>query len=78
MAVLDRVQALIVEQLGIPQADVTPAARLVEDLQADAVHRTEILMAVEEEFGFEFPSDDVRVVTVQDIVDYVLRLAGSG
>ena len=77
MAIVDRVKALVVEGLGVDADEVNPEARLADDLGADPMDRTELFMACEEEFGFELPDVDAEgIVTVQDLINCVLRYAG--
>jgi acyl carrier protein len=68
----DKVTRILVEQLGIDDAEVTPEASIVDDLGADSLDTIEIVMACEEEFGIEIPDEDAeKVKRVQDIVAYV-------
>ena len=49
----ERVRALIVEQLGVEESQVTPSASFVDDLNADSLDLVELIMSMEEEFGSE-------------------------
>ena len=51
--IFDKVKTIIVEQLGINEAEVTPEASFVEDLGADSLDVVELIMALEEEFDLE-------------------------
>ena len=51
----ERVKAIIVEQLGVEENDVAPAAKFIEDLGADSLDTVELVMAFEEEFDIEIP-----------------------
>jgi acyl carrier protein len=67
-----KVKQILVEQLGIDEAEATPEASIVDDLGADSLDTVEIVMACEEEFGIEIPDADAEKVTrVSDIVTYV-------
>jgi acyl carrier protein len=67
-----KVKQILVEQLGIDEAEATPEASIVDDLGADSLDTIEIVMACEEEFGIEIPDADAEKVTrVSDIVTYV-------
>lgn len=69
-----RVKRIIAEQLGIDLSNVTNKMSIVGDLEADSLDVVEITMAIEDEFFFEIPDDDVeRIVTVQQVIDYVAR-----
>jgi acyl carrier protein len=74
----DRVKQIIVEQLGVEPADVTPASSFVDDLGADSLDRVELIMALEETFGIEIPDEAAeKISTVQDAVDYIQKNAKS-
>ena len=62
------VQDIIIEQLGVKRDQVTPEARLTEDLNADSLDKVEIAMKVDEYFGVSLPDDALeRVNTVGDL-----------
>jgi acyl carrier protein len=67
-----RVKDIIVEQLGVKPDQVTPEAKLIEDLGADSLDAVELVMALEEEFGIEVPDEQAeKLQTVGDIVKYI-------
>jgi acyl carrier protein len=71
-AVEDRVKQIIVEQLGVDEAEVTPNASFVDDLGADSLDTVELVMAFEEAFEIEIPDEDAeKIRTVKDAVDYI-------
>ena len=68
----ERVQKIIVEQLGVKPEDVKPAASFVEDLGADSLDTVELVMALEEEFETEIPDEEAeKITTVQLAIDYI-------
>lgn len=68
----ERVKEIIVEQLGVNADQVTPEAKLLEDLGADSLDAVELVMAIEEEFGIEVPDDEAEKLTnMARIVAYV-------
>ena len=68
----ERVQKIIVEQLGVKAEDVKPEASFVEDLGADSLDTVELVMALEEEFETEIPDEEAeKISTVQAAIDYV-------
>lgn len=75
--VFERVRAIVVEQLGVEEDEVVPAASFVDDLNADSLDLVELIMSLEEEFstdanGLEIPDEDAeKIATVQDAVDYL-------
>jgi acyl carrier protein len=77
---------LLVQQFDLKPAEVTADAHIINDLGADSLDAVEIIMAVEERFGIEFPDDDaaflfepseVRRGTVQALIDYVTEHGGT-
>lgn len=68
----ERVRALIIEQLGADEADVTRGAKFREDLEADSLDLVELIMAFEEKFGGEISDEDAqRITSVGEAVDYI-------
>jgi len=67
-----RVKEIIVEQLGVNEDQVTPEAKLLEDLGADSLDAVELVMAIEEEFGIEVPDDEAEgLLSLGHIVAYI-------
>jgi acyl carrier protein len=72
MASEERVKQIIVEQLGVDEAEVTPNASFVDDLGADSLDTVELVMAFEEAFEIEIPDEDAeKIRTVQDAITYI-------
>ena len=68
----ERVKQIIVEQLGVDEAEVTPSASFVDDLGADSLDTVELVMAFEEAFEIEIPDEDAeKIRTVQDALNYI-------
>ncbi|MDX1386685.1 MAG: acyl carrier protein [bacterium] len=74
MSAEKKIIQIIAEQLGINGDEVISDAALIEDMGADSLDIVELVMAMEEEFGMEIPDEDAeKIVTVQDIIDYVKK-----
>jgi acyl carrier protein len=72
MALVDEVKKIIVEQLGVNEAQVVPTAKFVEDLGADSLDQVELIMAFEEKFGLEIPDAEAeKLVTVGAAIEYL-------
>lgn len=68
----NKVQEIIVENLGVNPNEVKPESKLIEDLEADSLDAVELSMALEDEFEMEVDDDTfAKLVTVQDIVNYI-------
>ena len=78
--VFERVSKIIVDQLGVDDEQVVPAASFVDDLNADSLDLVELIMSLEEEFSkdgkpLEISDEDAeKIVTVQDAIDYLKDL----
>jgi len=71
-AVEDKVKKIIIDQLGVDEAEVTPEAKFIDDLGADSLDTVELVMALEEEFGLEIPDEDAeKIATVRDAINYI-------
>lgn len=69
---LERVKEIIKEQLNIEDAEITEATRFKEDLEADSLDLFELVMAFEEEYGVEIPSEDLeKITTVGSVIEYM-------
>ena len=75
--VFDRIKKIVVDQLGVDEAEVVPSASFVDDLGADSLDLVELIMALEEEFSesgkkVEIPDEDAeKIATIQDAIDYI-------
>jgi acyl carrier protein len=72
MSVEQKVKQIIVEQLGVDEAQVDPTASFVDDLGADSLDIVELVMAFEEAFDLDIPDEDAeKIATVKNAVDYI-------
>ena len=78
--IFERIKAIVVEQLGVDEADVVSTASFVEDLGADSLDLVELIMSLEETFSnttrkIEIPDEDAeKIATIQDAIDYLKEL----
>lgn len=69
---LERVKEIIEEQLNLDGVEITEETRFKEDLEADSLDLFELVMAFEEEYGVEIPSEDLEgITTVGSIIEYM-------
>ena len=69
---LERVKEIIEEQLNLDGIEITEETRFKEDLEADSLDLFELVMAFEEEYGVEIPSEDLEgITTVGSIIEYM-------
>lgn len=72
MKLFDRVKAIIVEQLGVEEEEVTMESSFVDDLGADSLDIVELVMALEEAFDLEIPDEEAeKIRTVGEAVGYI-------
>ena len=72
--ITQKVKEIVVEKLGLNEAEVVNTARFQEDLNADSLDVVELIMGLEEEFEISIPDEDVvEVRSVQDAIDYITR-----
>lgn len=72
MSTFDKVKNIVVEQLGVSEADVQIDSTFIDELGADSLDIVELIMAFEEEFEIEIPDDAAeKIKTVRDAVDYI-------
>ncbi|NLW07008.1 MAG: acyl carrier protein [Clostridia bacterium] len=71
MDVLAKIKAIVSEQLGVEEDEITPETSF-EDLNADSLDIVELIMALEEEFDLEIPDEDAeKLTTVGAAVAYI-------
>ena len=74
MSLEQEVIDIVVEQLGVDAKDVAPEKSFVEDLNADSLDLTELIMTFEERYSFEISEEDAeKLKTVGDVIDYITK-----
>ena len=69
---LEKMKEIIADQLGVSEDEVTLEASFKEDLDADSLDLFELVMALEEEYDVEIPSDDLAELnTVGEVINYL-------
>lgn len=70
--VLEKIKAILSEQLDIDENNINADSLIVEDLGADSLDAIDIVMSVEDEFGIEVPDEIVeKMESVNDIIIFV-------
>ena len=68
----EQIKKIVAENLNVEEENITPKSSFKEDLKADSLDLFEMVMALEEEFDMEIPSEDLeQLETVQDVVNYI-------
>ena len=69
---MDRIKRIIVERLGVDEAEVTMEASFKDDLGADSLDVVELVMELEDEFDMEISDEDAeKITTVGEVVEYI-------
>lgn len=69
---LEKLKEIIADQLNVDADSITEESRFKEDLEADSLDLFELVMALEEEYGVEIPSEDLeKILTVGDVINYM-------
>ena len=69
---LEKLKEIIADQLSVDAESITAESKFKEDLEADSLDLFEMVMALEDEFGIEIPSEDLeKLVTVGDVLKYL-------
>ncbi len=73
-----RVKAIIVDKLGVEEAEVVPSANFTNDLGADSLDTVELIMELEKAFDTTIPDEDAeKIATVGDAIEYVKKKASA-
>ncbi len=68
----EKIQEIIAEQLNLDVSEIKPESTFKDDLGADSLDLFELVMALEDEYSVEIPSEDLEnITTVQAIMDYL-------
>ena len=76
--IADKVKDIIVQYLNVPDEQVKPEAKFIEDLGADSLDTVELVMAFEEEFNIEVPDEDAeKLVSVGAVITHIESIKGE-
>ena len=68
----ERVKEIIEAQLNLDDVEITEESSFKEDLHADSLDLFELVMAFEDEYGVEIPSEDLeKITTVGSVIEYM-------
>ncbi len=69
---LEKMKEIIAEQLNVEADTITAGSSFKEDLGADSLDLFELVMALEDEYSVEIPSEDLeKLTTVSQVMDYL-------
>lgn len=68
----EEIKTIVAENLGVEEDSITMESSFKDDLKADSLDLFEMVMALEENYGIEIPTDDLgKLETVADVIDYI-------
>ena len=68
----EEIKAIVADNLGVDEDSITMESSFKEDLNADSLDLFEMVMALEENYGVEIPSEDLeKLLTVGDVINYI-------
>lgn len=71
-SIAEKVKSIIIEKLGVDEAEVTPEASFTNDLGADSLDTVELIMEFEKEFNISIPDDQAEnIATVGQAIAYL-------
>ena len=71
--IFEQVKKVVVEQLGVSEAEIKKESSFVDDLGADSLDTVELVMALEEAFSIEIPDEDAeKIKSIGDTVTYIV------
>ncbi|MDY5986944.1 acyl carrier protein [Sporofaciens sp. SGI.106] len=69
---VEKIIEMTAEALGVEESNITETSSFKEDLGADSLDLFELVMALEEEYGVEIPTEDLeQIATIGDVVKYL-------
>ncbi|MBR2917010.1 MAG: acyl carrier protein [Clostridia bacterium] len=72
MDIFETVKAVVAEQLGVDESEITMDSSFNDDLEADSLDIVELMMALEDEFKIEISDDEAgKISTIGDVVEYI-------
>ena len=75
---LERIVEIVKEQLNVSDVAITADTSFEKDLEVDSLDLFELVMALEEEYDVEIPSEDLeRLTTVGEVIAYLKEKGGE-
>ncbi len=69
---LEKMKEIIAEQLSVDESEIGLSSNFKDDLGADSLDLFELVMALEEEYDVEIPSEELEnIATVEDVIEYL-------
>ena len=70
--ILEKIQSILAQQFEVSADSISADTNIVDDLGADSLDVVELIMSIEDEFGFSIPDEDAaELVTVGKLAEYI-------
>lgn len=77
-AVIEKINAFLVDEFEVNESDLAPDANLKETLDLDSLDYVDLVVVIEQNFGFKVKAEDFRsILTVQNFYDYIINRLNS-
>ncbi len=74
----EKIKNLLVEELSVNEASITPDAELVNDLGINSLELADLVLQCEEKFDIEISDDEIhKFITVGDVANYLAEITGE-
>lgn len=78
-AVIEKINAFLVDEFEVNETDLVPEANLKETLDLDSLDYVDLVVVIENTFGFRVKAEDFRtILTVQDFYTYIINRLNAG
>lgn len=72
MAIFEEIKEIIVKHINVKEEDIKLESNLNSDLDADSIEIAEVVMDIEEKYGFEFSDEDAsKLEKISDLVNHI-------
>ena len=76
---LEKMKAILAEQLDVAEEEISLTSRFKEDLEADSLDLFELLTTLEEQYEMEIPAEDMEgLTTVGAVIEYLKKKGIEG
>ncbi|MBF0714297.1 acyl carrier protein [Gemella sp. GH3] len=74
MAIFEELKEIITRHIRVNEEDIKLESSLNDDLDADSIEIAEVVMDIEEKYGFEFSDEDTsNIEKISDLIEYIQK-----